>query len=513
MSVVIAKSTSTSTSTGNPKTKRNVTRQVTPYSCFQKDLTVKSEVKSSLTTQLGKAPDFGQMSKGMKDAWAALTDKSVYETQAVQANSSQGLATPKTSQNTKDPKEAKAPKTKTTNPKKRKRGRSAYILYTMDPTVKDKVKADHPNADFAEMSKILGGLWKALSTEERQPYEEASKMEKVTIAQTQAQDQSQDQTQQGVTKTRKRARSAYTLYSSDPAVREAVRQAHPDADFGSLSKFIGEKWKTLTEEEREPYQKANAAEKQQLAEAMAQEAQDPSQNPSKGKGKVRKRARSAYTLYTMDPVVKETIKKANPDATFADFSKLLSQGWKELSPEDKTKYEEASAKEKTEMSQLPPQTGSGTEKKPKQQRAKSAYTLYSSNPEIRTQVKQANPDADFGAISKIIAEQWKGLTEDERKPYETASATEKEALNKAKAANKPKKTRAKSAYLHYSLNVTVRNAAKQANPDLKVTELAKVLGAQWKALSEEDRQPFILANQQEKEALANELKPSSSDEA
>ncbi len=507
MFAVIAKSTST----GNPKTKRNVTRIVSPYACFQKDPTVKSQVKSSLTTQLGKAPDFGQMSKGMKDAWAALTDKSVYETQSVQANSSHSLATPKTSQKTKE--------TKTTNPKKRKRGRSAYILYTMDPTIKDKVKADHPNADFAEMSKILGGLWKALPADERQSYEEASKIEKVTIAQSQGKDQTngltQDQNQQGgtKTKTRKRARSAYTLYSSDPAVREAVRHDHPDADFGSLSKFIGEKWKNLTEEEREPYQKANAAEKQQLAEAMAQESQDTSPSPSKGKGKMRKRARSAYTLYTMDPEVKETIKKANPEVALADFSKLLSQGWKELSPEDKIKYEEASAKEKTEISQLTPQTNSGTDKKPKQQRAKSAYTLYSSNPEIRTQVKQANPDADFGAISKIIAEQWKGLTEDERKPYETASATEKEALNKAKAANKPKKTRAKSAYLHYSLDEAVRKTAKQANPDLKVTELAKILGAQWKALSEEERKPFILANQKEKEELANELKASSSDEA
>ena len=52
---------------------------------------------------------------------------------------------------------------------------------------------------------------------------------------------------------------------------------------------------------------------------------------------------------------------------------------------------------------------------PKPKGAKTAYIFFCD--EKRGQVKAANPEAKFGEISKLIAEAWKALDEEARKPY------------------------------------------------------------------------------------------------
>jgi len=76
----------------------------------------------------------------------------------------------------------------------------------------------------------------------------------------------------------------------------------------------------------------------------------------------------------------------------------------------------------------------------------------------------------------------------------------KPAKAKAKqAGEKPK--RARSAYLHYSLDESVRAAVKAAHPDEKVSGLAKVLGAQWRGLSDEAKAPYQKRFEDERERL------------
>ena len=42
---------------------------------------------------------------------------------------------------------------------------------------------------------------------------------------------------------------------------------------------------------------------------------------------------------------------------------------------------------------------------------------------------------------------------------------------------------------------------KQENPTHKVTDLSKLIGAEWKQLSEEDKQPFVDLHEKEKKDL------------
>jgi len=52
----------------------------------------------------------------------------------------------------------------------------------------------------------------------------------------------------------KRALSSYMFYSAD--VRPQFKEEYPDAQLGDLSKLMGAKWKTLSKEEKSPYEKS-----------------------------------------------------------------------------------------------------------------------------------------------------------------------------------------------------------------------------------------------------------------
>ena len=49
----------------------------------------------------------------------------------------------------------------------------------------------------------------------------------------------------------KRPLNAYMLFSSDQ--RAAIKAANPTAGLGEVAKMIGDKWKTLSEDEKAPY--------------------------------------------------------------------------------------------------------------------------------------------------------------------------------------------------------------------------------------------------------------------
>ena len=429
-------------------------KRISAYALFQKDSQQREKVKETL----GDTPSIGDISKGMSQRWKTLddTERQIYQELAKQAKQ----------QNEKYTK---------------KRARSAYTLFTMNDKVKEMVRNENPGLNFSEFSKVLSEKWKSLSDSEKEPYQLESNKEKDNLSLTNSEKPVQEQKMN----TRQRARTPYVFYIMDTKVREEIKKDNPEANFGSLSKLLAAKWKTLSEQERLPYQEKSLAEKQTLEKVAPQEKVV----------KERKRARTAYTFYTMDLEVRQKLRTEYPDAKFSEFSKILSKQWKILSEEDKKTYQELSKSERLEMQ------NKNENKKAKQKRGRSAYTLYSSDASVRSAVREAHPDATFGDISKILSQQWKELDESVKKPYIEASNIEKAKTAADKVASKPPKTRAKSAYLHYSMNTKIRNKAKQINPNISVTELAKILGQQWRELSDKQKKPFQAAYEKEKSEL------------
>jgi hypothetical protein len=67
-------------------------------------------------------------------------------------------------------------KKKVSDPNKPKKGNTAWIFFTND--MREKVKADNPDAKTTDLTKIMSPMWKALSPEEKKPYEDKAKADK-----------------------------------------------------------------------------------------------------------------------------------------------------------------------------------------------------------------------------------------------------------------------------------------------------------------------------------------------
>ena len=145
----------------------------------------------------------------------------------------------------------------------------------------------------------------------------------------------------------------------------------------------------------------------------------------------------------------------------------------------------------------------------------------------RDAVKEANPDASVTDITKILGARWGEMDDAAKAPYEEKAAADKvryaeelkawqaahpdevaamDAQGKSgRAAKKKQKTgpkRATTAYFYFTADM--RERVKEENPDLKVTEIAKVIGAKWKALTDEEKQKYNDMADKDKERYADE---------
>jgi len=452
----------TTTTTGvSPSPSR--ARVLTAYSCFQKDSSQRDAVKA----ELGSEANFGTIAKAMSARWKSFdaAAKQPYEAKAAAAKTSQDAIVATTVVKKAAKKAAK----------QRTRARSAYNFFMQDEAVRATIKTENPEADFGTISKLIGGKWKSLPEADRTPYVTKSTVERAEVL-------ANKPPKVKGTQKRKRARTAYTLYTIDPEVRGAAKTANPDAKMVELTKILAAQWKLLTAEQRTKYAEASQQEKEAVATQTVEQ-----------QGTKRRRVRNPYNFYLMDKSIREAIKAEHPTASFGDVSKMVGGKWKAMTDEERAPYVASSNKEREESVQV-----KVTPVK-KKVRIKSAYTRYASDKAVRSAVKEANPEAEFGEISKIIGAQWKALDAPVKKPYEEAVAKERAEFAATQPPKKPK--RARSAYLRFSLAPEIRDVVKAANPGLGVAGLAKILGAQWKALSLDDRVPYVTAYEAEKASL------------
>ena len=123
-------------------------------------------------------------------------------------------------------------------------------------------------------------------------------------------------------------------------------------------------------------------------------------------------------------------------------------------------------------------------KKPKtRKRAPSAYAFFLKM--AQEQIKEATGDSTtFSDRQKKASEIWKNMDESEKAKYVEMSKEAKLNFKKEKVDKGPKKPkRPLSAYLCYAQEKRIE--IKKENPELKMTEITKLLGTAWKA--EEDK--------------------------
>jgi len=128
---------------------------------------------------------------------------------------------------------------------------------------------------------------------------------------------------------------------------------------------------------------------------------------------------------------------------------------------------------------------SSTEEKPPK-RPGSPYSSFMV--EQFPKYKQQNPGVSFVEVSKKLATQWKGLSEVEKKKYAAAYNSRAQKYEKELAAYDklhPKPPpKPQSPFFLYLAQL------RKENPNLKITELAKMGGKKWATVSDAEKKKY-----------------------
>ena len=174
---------------------------------------------------------------------------------------------------------------------------------------------------------------------------------------------------------------------------------------------------------------------------------------------------------------------------------------------------------RTELSKLL-NNSSGRSRKKKDLNApkkwKTGYIFYCT--ENRTEVKEANPDFSATQITTELAKKWKSLSDKDKKKYEDMSQKDRlryegemtsyeppsdsESTKKSRKKEKTGPKRPTQAYIFFCKSQ--RDVVKRENPDMNGKNVTAELGARWKALSEDDKKPYLALVEEDKKRYESE---------
>ncbi|WVZ77004.1 hypothetical protein U9M48_024909 [Paspalum notatum var. saurae] len=297
----------------------------------------------------------------------------------------------------------------------RKKPCTAYVLWLKDQWTE--IKKENPEADFKEVSNTLGGKWKALGAEEKQPYEERYRQEKEAYLQVVGQEKREaeamklleeqqmqwtakelleqylkfrQEAEEGDGKKGKRKgnkkdkdpskpkqpMSAYFVYSQERRT-ELVAEKKNVPEIG---KITGEEWKKMTDAQKAPYEEVARKQKEEYHKQMEVYKQ--------------KKMEEAACLEKMEEEQKKIMKQ--------EALQLLKKKEKADNIIKKTKETRQKKKQENADPNRP--------KKPA-----SSFILFSK--EVRKQLQEERPGINNSTLNALISVKWKELSGEERQSW------------------------------------------------------------------------------------------------
>ena len=171
-----------------------------------------------------------------------------------------------------------------------------------------------------------------------------------------------------------------------------------------------------------------------------------------------KGVRTSFLFFAMDRRPK--LREEMPGLTFSEYSVKIGELWAELSEEERAPYKKLAEADKKRHAE---------EKQTQDKKAKKKTTT-----------------SDEG--------------EEEEKSSSSSSKRKRPRASK-KVAGAPKGTT--TAYLYYQNEIS--QEVRDSNPGIKFGDVAKICGARWKEMSEEDRAPFKQKAKEDKERYLKEM--------
>ncbi|XP_050377231.1 high mobility group B protein 13-like [Argentina anserina] len=306
-----------------------------------------------------------------------------------------------------------------------KRPSPPYVLWCKDQW--NQVKQENPEAEFKDISAILGAKWKNVTAEEKKPYEEKYQAEKEAYLQVMAKEKRESeamhlfeeehkqktamelleqymQFKQEAEKDNKKNKkekdplkpkqpmSAFFLFSNE---RRAALNAQKIKSVLEVAKITGEEWKNMTEDQKGPYEEMAKKNKDKYMQEM----------------EVYKQQKEEEAAIHMKE--EEEMMKLQKHEAFQMLKK------KEKTENIIKKTKEIEKKKKEEKKVVDPN-------KPK--RPASSYILFSK--EARKNLMEERPGINNSTITALISVKWKELNEEERKVYNDQVAEAMEAYKK-----------------------------------------------------------------------------------
>eukprot|EP00475_Leptophrys_vorax_P023292 TRINITY_DN31872_c0_g1_i1.p1 TRINITY_DN31872_c0_g1~~TRINITY_DN31872_c0_g1_i1.p1 ORF type:complete len:265 (+),score=82.34 TRINITY_DN31872_c0_g1_i1:32-796(+) len=128
-----------------------------------------------------------------------------------------------------------------------------------------------------------------------------------------------------------------------------------------------------------------------------------------------KRAKTSFMYFSAD--IRPKIRAQHPDASFKELGQLVAEAWREATDDEKKTFVEQAGVDKaryqSEKDAVP--------KKPK--KPLTAFMIFSKAK--RAEVKKENPEADFGQLGKLLGALWKGLSDEQKVPYQKEADEDK----------------------------------------------------------------------------------------
>jgi hypothetical protein len=233
-----------------------------------------------------------------------------------------------------------------------------------------------------------------------------------------------------------------------------------------LDKAVIRRWQALTDEERAPYLKLAAEDRERFRSEIADQGSEAVVSKGSGKGAaLPKVARGPYILFCQ-----EQRRNLPAGISFKDSGRMLSEQFKTLTPEQKERYTQMANINKKSLQALKTAQGNGTpEKKVPEKRACSGYQLYTKDFAARPECKLLKGKEWM----KLAAAAWKELSAEDRAPY-----MERSKVMRAEASEKASASKTKKGGLRKSGKAGVKKfSAKKATKGEKLAcETPKISG-------------------------------------
>ncbi|CAJ2676473.1 unnamed protein product [Trifolium pratense] len=326
----------------------------------------------------------------------------------------------------KDKELEKKDKKKNACPEK-KRPTPAYMLWVKDQW--HEVKKENPEAEFKDISNMLGAKWKTVSAEEKKPYEEKYHAEKEAYLQVITKEkreieamklleeeqkqktamelleqymQFKQETEKDNKKNKKEKdplkpkhpMSAYFLFTNDR--RAAIRA--DNKGLMEVSKITSEEWKNMTEEQKRPYEEMAKKNKEKYAEEMEAYKQKKEEEAAN----LMKEEEEHKKLQKHEAL--QLLKKKEKTENMIKETKLNRQKKKQHSKEDKN----------------------SDPNKPK--RPPSSYILFSK--EARKNILEERPGLGANMLTTLISLKWKDMSEEDKQVWNAKASEAMDAYKK-----------------------------------------------------------------------------------